>query len=426
MSGRITLATATVVVLAASVFAVPSFALEDAPTSAGTATVSGTVVDLRDGAIISGVTVSVVTVDAAGAWDITAGAMVVGADGRFELEVPGETAYAVYVATYPLLDSKFVETYAGSNTYLEGPKLFYVGDGEVLDLEIPLTRYGRFSFDTVPRGRVREGEVFFGSVATVYVLIAGELRELGTYNTLINPLAGPRAPGDYYVVASWRVLGPHRPYPYADYFPSWQGGAPLYRPDLAQPIVVLPDQETTVVIPLQPFFDDMLSSVFADDIFWMQTHGITQGCSGGSYCTNDPVTRAEMAAFLVRALGLSYRVGDVFRDDDGSIFESDIEKLAAAGITQGCNPPLNDEFCPEERVTRGQMAAFLARALGLKDDAGVDAFVDDDWSVFEDAINRLAVAGITNGCNPPENDRYCPYAPVTRGEMAAFLRRALG
>jgi hypothetical protein len=41
-----------------------------------------------------------------------------------------------------------------------------------------------------------------------------------------------------------------------------------------------------------------------------------------------------------------------------------IESLAAAGITQGCNPPLNDRFCPDKSVTRGQMAAFLARALG--------------------------------------------------------------
>jgi len=54
-----------------------------------------------------------------------------------------------------------------------------------------------------------------------------------------------------------------------------------------------------------------------------------------------------------------------FVDDDNSIFESDIEKLAAAGITAGCNPPDNDRFCPDNHVTRRQMAAFLARALDL-------------------------------------------------------------
>jgi hypothetical protein len=70
-----------------------------------------------------------------------------------------------------------------------------------------------------------------------------------------------------------------------------------------------------------------------------------------------------MAAFLVRAMGYS-DVGSVdFVDDNGSVFESDIERLAEAGVTRGCNPPTNDQFCPDEPVTRGQMAAFLHRAL---------------------------------------------------------------
>jgi hypothetical protein len=67
----------------------------------------------------------------------------------------------------------------------------------------------------------------------------------------------------------------------------------------------------------------------------------------------------------VRALGLTATNGTDFTDDNDSIFETDIEKLAAAGITAGCNPPANNHFCPDGRVTRGQMAAFLVRALGL-------------------------------------------------------------
>ncbi len=76
------------------------------------------------------------------------------------------------------------------------------------------------------------------------------------------------------------------------------------------------------------------------------------------------MTRGQMAAFLVRALGLTDRGSADFVDDDGSIFEADIERLATAGITKGCNPPVNDRFCPDDPVTRGQMAAFLHRALG--------------------------------------------------------------
>ncbi|MCP3885865.1 MAG: S-layer homology domain-containing protein, partial [Propionibacteriaceae bacterium] len=87
-------------------------------------------------------------------------------------------------------------------------------------------------------------------------------------------------------------------------------------------------------------------------------------------------------------------------------------------------PPLNDQYCPNANVTRGQMAAFLTRALNLPPQ-DTDTFTDDDGSVFEANIEALATAGITKGCNPPTNDRYCPDANVTRGQMAAFLYRAL-
>ncbi len=53
--------------------------------------------------------------------------------------------------------------------------------------------------------------------------------------------------------------------------------------------------------------------------------------------------------------------GGTFTDDDTSIFEADIEWLADAGVTLGCNPPANDNFCPDSPVTRGQMAAFMHR-----------------------------------------------------------------
>ena len=113
-----------------------------------------------------------------------------------------------------------------------------------------------------------------------------------------------------------------------------------------------------------------------------------------------------------------------FIDDDGSVFEDDIEWLHAAGITAGCNPPTNNMYCPTRSVSRGQMAAFIVRALGLPSVSG-NRFFDDDGLTFEDDIERLAAAGITAGCNPPANDNFCPDEPVTRGQMAALLRRAL-
>jgi hypothetical protein len=114
-----------------------------------------------------------------------------------------------------------------------------------------------------------------------------------------------------------------------------------------------------------------------------------------------------------------------FCDDDGTTFEPAIEKVAAAGFTQGCNPPDNTRFCPDAPMTRGQMAAFMSRAFNLPSSPGID-FTDDDRSMFEEAIQSLAAAGITYGCNPPDNTRFCPDDYVTRGQMAAFLARAFG
>ena len=84
-----------------------------------------------------------------------------------------------------------------------------------------------------------------------------------------------------------------------------------------------------------------------------------------SFCPDRLVTRGEMAAFWVRGLDLTANGGTDFTDDNQSIFEADIERLATAGITKGCNPPANTNFCPNQTVTRAEMAAFLVRALGL-------------------------------------------------------------
>ena len=178
------------------------------------------------------------------------------------------------------------------------------------------------------------------------------------------------------------------------------------------------------------FTDVPASNIFHDDISWLADSGITRGCNppdNTEFCPERNVTRAEMAAFFVRALGLASTEGATdFTDDDGSIFENDILRLSAAGITRGCNPPDNTEYCPNRNVTRAEMAAFFVRALGLTSTDGATDFTDDDGSIFENDIEKLSASGITRGCNPPDNDEYCPNDYITREQMAAFFHRALG
>ena len=164
-------------------------------------------------------------------------------------------------------------------------------------------------------------------------------------------------------------------------------------------------------------YTDIEQSPFFEEILWLAQEGITTGCTSTRFCPGDPVTRGQMATFLTRALDLPPAGADHFTDDDGP-HEDNINRIAEAGITTGCTAT---RFCPNGIVNRGQMASFLARALDLPP-AGADYFTDDDGA-HEDAINRIAEAGITTGCSAT---RFCPGGTVTRQQMAAFLYRALG
>jgi len=185
----------------------------------------------------------------------------------------------------------------------------------------------------------------------------------------------------------------------------------------------------TAVVNTALEFEDTSGHTFYGDILWMSGSGVTRGCNppvNDLFCPDDPVTRGQMAAFLVRALSLTTNTHTGFDDVPAdSTFAQDIGKLATAGVTRGCNPPANDRFCPDDPVTRAQMAAFLVRALGLTSNnhPGFGDVPSD--STFAEDIGKLATAGVTRGCNPPANNLFCPEDPVTRGQLAAFLRRAL-
>lgn len=173
-------------------------------------------------------------------------------------------------------------------------------------------------------------------------------------------------------------------------------------------------------------FKDDDSSVFENDIEWIATQGITFGCNppaNDRFCPAESVTRGQMAAFLDRAFDLPATDTDFFGDDDGTAFEGPINRVANAGITFGCRD--GTEYCADQPITREQMAAFLHRSPLAPETTQSTSFIDIAASQFVDDIDWLASAGVTQGCNPPTNNRFCPLDPVTRGQMAAFLRRAL-
>lgn len=172
--------------------------------------------------------------------------------------------------------------------------------------------------------------------------------------------------------------------------------------------------------PALTFADIDADSVHGEAVAALSEAGITRGCANDRYCPHRPVTRAQMASFLARALDLSASGEPEFRDvAAGDLHADAIAAVTEAGITRGCQ---EGAYCPSRSVTRGQMASFLARALDLPD-AGQPSFSDvpRGW-IHGPAVAAITHAGITNGCSAAA---YCPDQPVTRAQMASFLHRAL-
>jgi hypothetical protein len=165
-------------------------------------------------------------------------------------------------------------------------------------------------------------------------------------------------------------------------------------------------------------FRDIAGLPYETDILALAAAGITSGCTVDRFCPLGYVSRGEMASFLQRALDLRAPSVDFFWDVRLSVHRPAINAIAQASITSGCG---GGRYCPGTVVSRGEMATFLTRALGLPP-ASRDYFRDDNGTLHEPSINSLAQAGITTGCT---SGSYCPWGAVTRGEMARFLVRAL-
>jgi hypothetical protein len=132
------------------------------------------------------------------------------------------------------------------------------------------------------------------------------------------------------------------------------------------------------------------------------------------------VLLAALTSFAYPSTPASARPVNSFVDDDNSRFEPFIETAKESGLVAGCNPPANDRVCPHQLITRGNMAIMVARALGVSA-KGKDHFTDDNGHPAESSINGITESGVLMGC---EKGQVCPNRLITRGEMAAMIARA--
>jgi hypothetical protein len=175
------------------------------------------------------------------------------------------------------------------------------------------------------------------------------------------------------------------------------------------------------------FYDVPASHPFHADIVTIARDEITAGCGGGNYCPSVPVTRAQMAVFLLKSLhGADWTppfVGNYFNDVPPGSFAADwINNLAWLGVTSGCG---GGDYCPDDSVTRAQMAPFILKTLGIFYPPPATLIFEDvpPGSFAADFIDDIYIRGITGGCSV-DPKLYCPNGLVTRGQMAVFLVRA--
>jgi hypothetical protein len=179
------------------------------------------------------------------------------------------------------------------------------------------------------------------------------------------------------------------------------------------------------VVDTPRFFDDVPLTHWAFDWIEAIAHaGITSGYPDGMYRPGNPVTRAEMAVFLLNGMGITPPATDgshPFSDIAGHWAEPWMEELYDGGVTSGYP---DGTYRPQNEVTRAEMAVFLLRAkhgAGYRPPAAVGgAFSDIAGHWAEDWIEQLAEEGITAGYT---DGTYRPNNPVTRAEMAVFLTR---
>jgi hypothetical protein len=134
-----------------------------------------------------------------------------------------------------------------------------------------------------------------------------------------------------------------------------------------------------------------------------------------------------MAIFIVRSVWGSTPytppANQIFSDvPPGSFGYAEIQELSALGITNGCAVGM---FCPNENITREQMAVFIISArlgAGLPFEfPSTPYFTDVPAGAFAfDQIQRMRQDNITSGCTPTT---FCPTEDVTRGDMAIFIMR---
>jgi hypothetical protein len=212
------------------------------------------------------------------------------------------------------------------------------------------------------------------------------------------------------------------------------------------------------------FTDVPTNHVFYQFVERILHTGVTTGCTPTSYCPDLNVFRLQMAVFIARSqaggdgnipvsgsaqgnpyncvFGGQSQFTDIAPDNP---FCRHVHYLFSTGVTTGCVTTPPRQYCPNDNVSRGQMALFIARAVAGSDAAvpvtyGPDPVTGRSYScnggtpnlhftdiatsdIFCRHVHYLWAKDVISGF--PDGS-FGPSLLVNRGAMAKFLANGFG
>lgn len=167
-----------------------------------------------------------------------------------------------------------------------------------------------------------------------------------------------------------------------------------------------------------PTFTDIVGSVHAPAIRSLAADQVLLG-TGDRFSPRASISRGQVASVVARALGLQAGAGDPsFSDTAGNVHADAVRAVAGAGLVAGFP---DGTFRPNAPVSRAQLAAVVARALGVDDRRATGCFSDVAGTTHERSICALAELDVVNGATATT---FAPNGSISRDQAASLVWRA--
>lgn len=177
--------------------------------------------------------------------------------------------------------------------------------------------------------------------------------------------------------------------------------------------------------PQKAYADELSGHMHESGLRYLISKGALLKDANGSYRPNDTVTRGEFATYIAKALNLQTKDTITFTDvSDTYLLANEIKLAATAGIITGYT---DGTFKPEERISREHMAVMLIRAVDyLKIPKGTSSITfKDNATIFKDFRQDIAIGAQLGLIKGSSNGMFLPRDNATIAEASTFILRLI-